>query len=112
MYIFFKKVSWVIDMNKCKFCNSDAKFIYNMSGYTIFQCEKCYTSFVLNMPNDEEIKKFYSGFNFCTDKNRKYIFENEIFANWFKSFKLKENAKMLDIGGGGGFFRMLSKKLR
>lgn len=99
-------------MNKCKFCNSDTEFIYNMSQYKIFQCKKCYTAFTLDMPSDEELKKFYSGFNFCVDKNRKHIFENENFGNWFKSFNLKENAKMLDIGGGGGFFSYAFNKFK
>lgn len=91
-------------MKECGFCGGSMHFIYNMNGYEIVQCDKCLTSVVSNMPDDIEIQKFYSGFLFCANVNNKQIFENTIFKDWFGSFKLGSKARMLDVGGGGGFF--------
>jgi len=91
-------------LKKCDFCGSIMNFIYNMNNYEIVQCDKCLTSTVLSMPQDDEIEDFYSGFMFCANASNKSIFEDETFNKWFDSFNLGCNAKMLDVGGGGGFF--------
>lgn len=91
-------------MHKCDFCGGSMLLIYNMNDYQIVQCNKCFTSTIVNMPEDSEIERYYSGFMFCADENNKRIFENKIFKEWFESFKLEKNSKMLDVGGGGGFF--------
>lgn len=91
-------------MEMCKFCGGKASFIYKMSGYNVFQCKRCFTSFVLEVPEGGILKNFYSGFKFCADINNLSIFDNRIFERWFLSLGLKENSKMLDVGGGGGFF--------
>ena len=87
---------------KCKFCNGNLRFIYNLNKYKILQCDNCYTSCVESMPGDEELSNYYNGFNFACDVSVKDTLTQPCFYNWFKSFRLKENAKMLDIGGGGG----------
>lgn len=56
------------------------------------------------MPSEEEIKSYYSGFSFETSiANYSKIKTSSIFG-WMSSFGLPEQAKMLDVGGGGGFF--------
>ncbi|MEI0799462.1 class I SAM-dependent methyltransferase [Brachyspira intermedia] len=89
---------------KCNFCNGNMEFIYKLDNYDIVQCNNCYTSKVYNMPTDEELKKYYSGFTFQCNENIKNILTKNYFYDWYKSFNLPENAKMLDIGGGGGGF--------
>lgn len=74
-----------------------------MSGYDIYQCSNCYTATVENMPSDEELQKFYSGFKYKINKNYIKKYESEIFRKWFLSFGFKDGAKMLDLGGGGYF---------
>ena len=88
----------------CCFCNGDMKFIYKIGKYDIVQCKRCYTAKVLNMPSEEELKNFYSGYTFQCDENIKNLLTKDIFKKWFESFKLPKNALMLDIGGGGGGF--------
>lgn len=91
-------------MNECIFCHSPQKKIYKMGKYDIFQCVNCKTSSSDPMPTDQEIIDYYNGFyerlNSTTKTKR---FCNKYFKKWFKGFQLPENAKMLDIGGGGGF---------
>lgn len=88
----------------CCFCNGEMKFIYKIGNYDIVQCKRCYTAKVLNMPSEEELKKFYSGYTFQCDENIKNLLTKDIFKKWFESFKLPKDALMLDIGGGGGGF--------
>lgn len=90
---------------KCSFCNSTNQvYIYDMHGYDIYQCENCLNIYVANMPSQEMLDEFYDGFLFCADEKNKEIVTQDCFKNWFDGFNLKSNAKMLDIGGGGGFF--------
>lgn len=35
---------------------------------------------------------------------KKKLFRNTYFKAWFAQFKLPKNAKLLDVGGGGGFY--------
>ena len=88
----------------CCFCNGEMKFIYKIGQYDIVQCKRCYTAKVLNMPSEEELKKFYSGYTFQCNENIKNLLTKDIFKKWFESFKLTKDALMLDIGGGGGGF--------
>lgn len=88
----------------CCFCNGEMKFIYKIGQYDIVQCKRCYTAKVLNMPSEEELKKFYSGYTFQCNENIKNLLTKDIFKKWFESFKLPKDALMLDIGGGGGGF--------
>ena len=88
----------------CRFCNGDMKFIYKIENYDIIQCKRCYTARVLNMPSEEELRNFYSGYTFQCDENVKNLLTKDIFREWFKSFNLPKDALMLDIGGGGGGF--------
>lgn len=90
---------------KCSFCGSPKQtYIYDMNGFAIYQCKNCLNVYTANMPSKETLKKFYDGFLFFADKENKKLLTQERFKNWFDSFKLKPNAKMLDVGGGGGFF--------
>ena len=96
--------------NKCAFCNNNCHFLFNLNGYSIFQCEFCKTSFVENMPSIEELKNYYSGFKFQICESNKDLICSEGFKRWFESYNLPREAKMLDLGGGGGFFSYAFEK--
>lgn len=90
---------------QCMFCgHNELIFLYNYDNYQIIQCKKCLAAQTKNMPSEEELKKFYDGFLFNANIKYKEILSHERFKNWFESYNLPQNAKMLDIGGGGGFF--------
>ena len=95
---------------KCIFCGGETKYIYKLNGYDILQCEKCFTSFVDKMPSDAELETYYKGFKFCINEDNKKKILKDDFRKWFSSFNLPHNAKMLDIGGGGGFFSLAFQK--
>jgi len=89
-------------MNTCIFCNGERKKIYNLNGYEIYQCINCKTSSVKDMPTIEEIKNYYNGFVAISPGRKKRITQNLALKKWFESFNLPPNAKLLDVGGGGG----------
>lgn len=92
------------DNKKCIFCEGELKYIYDLNGYKIVQCQHCSTCTVAEMPSPSVLRDFYNGFGYFADDSCKAKIVNPDFADWFKSFNLPENAKMLDIGGGGGHF--------
>lgn len=95
---------------KCIFCENDASFVFRYNKYDIAQCHNCKTTFVMNMPSADELEDYYSGFNYAiSDKNKEKILSPHI-QKWFESLNLPKNAKMLDIGGGGGFFSLAFEK--
>lgn len=95
---------------KCAFCGSDAEFLYKLDKYEIYQCKHCKTAFTKNMPTEEELKEYYDGFNFCVYPQNKYKICSKAFQDWYKDFNFPQNAKMLDIGGGGGYFSLAFEK--
>lgn len=97
--------------NECILCSSSGEFIYNLKGYRIIQCKNCKTCFVEKMPSDKELNEFYNGFKYCINENNKRLIINKNFEKWYRSFNLLKDAKMLDIGGGNGYFSLAFEKL-
>lgn len=91
---------------ECILCSHKSEFIYSLKNYRILQCQGCKTCFVEEMPTNEELKEFYNGFKYCINEENKKLIINKKFEKWFKSFNLPQNAKMLDIGGGNGYFSL------
>lgn len=89
---------------KCLFCGGDTEYWYNIDNYEVCGCKNCATSFVNNMPTDKELSDFYDGFKFCINTKNKLKIVSKAYKYFYDSFNLPKNAKMLDIGGGGGFF--------
>jgi 2-polyprenyl-3-methyl-5-hydroxy-6-metoxy-1,4-benzoquinol methylase len=89
----------------CLFCKGAASYIYHMGGYPIYQCFSCGTGFVCPMPEQESINKLYEGFIPNLNENQMPTFKN-IASELFTQLGLGSgiNLKMLDIGGGNGFF--------
>jgi SAM-dependent methyltransferase len=76
-----------------------------MGKHNICQCVDCKTGQVFPMPSDAELMDFYNGFLFAANlENLQRILESG--PKLFSSLHLKKsgNLKMLDIGGGGGFY--------
>jgi 2-polyprenyl-3-methyl-5-hydroxy-6-metoxy-1,4-benzoquinol methylase len=59
---------------------------------------------VSHLPSESEINNFYQGFNFQTDLCNYDLIATLAIKEWLHGFNLPQNAKMLDVGGGGGFF--------
>jgi 2-polyprenyl-3-methyl-5-hydroxy-6-metoxy-1,4-benzoquinol methylase len=90
--------------NSCIFCGGQLNHIYYMKQYSIVQCSQCFTTTVENKPTSLELERFYKGFTFNNNINIANKMVNPGLANWIKSLNLPKNAKMLDVGGGGGSF--------
>lgn len=90
---------------RCAFCGGTASYIYHMGDYPIGQCESCKTGFVLTMPDEETLRALYDGFlsGLNADLVPRFC---EIAADLYPQLNLQagQDLKMLDIGGGGGFF--------
>jgi len=80
------------------------RYVYNYSGYDVIQCTNCHSSTISTLPSIEELEKFYDGFLFNADLCKKPAVVNKHIKAWYKSFNLRQQANMLDVGGGGGYF--------
>lgn len=90
----------------CELCGGKYEYIYNLNGYSIIQCTNCKTTRVETMPTQEELNEYYNGFKYCINESNMSLILNNHFKKWFKSFNLPNNARMLDIGGGNGYFSL------
>lgn len=57
----------------------------------------------MEMPSPDEIVQFYQGFSFQTHISKLDLILTPETKQWMASF-VKPSSRMLDIGGGGGFF--------
>lgn len=88
----------------CPFCGGARYPMHRLNGYDLQHCPGCRASSVTAPPSTEELAEYYNGFAFQMDKvNLKHILTPEI-AAWFQAMNLPAKARMLDIGGGAGFF--------
>jgi SAM-dependent methyltransferase len=78
--------------------------IYRLNGFDIHQCPSCLAASVSKPPDDATLAEFYNGFSFETNKENLERILTPAIQRWFRSFTLPANARMLDIGGGAGFF--------
>lgn len=88
----------------CVFCQNQRGMIYQLNGFDIHQCPSCLAASVSKPPDDTTLAEFYNGFSFETKKENLQRILTPAIQRWFRSFALPENARMLDIGGGAGFF--------
>lgn len=89
----------------CEFCDGQAVYRYTMNGYAVFQCLECKTGFVNPMPHGRDVIDLYDGF--IPQLSAERYQRNEAAAKiFFGEFDLPkhENLRMLDVGGGGGFY--------
>ena len=90
---------------KCPFCDHKGELAYQMGRYSVYQCIYCGTGGVSPLPTKSEIAEFYDGFMFCANsQNYPGVLTGSKLL--FSQLKLKHGCglKMLDVGGGGGFY--------
>lgn len=91
--------------SKCPFCKGPTATVYKMGGYDVCKCSVCGTGQVKPMPRNKELQEFYKGFLFSANiKNLEAILNTG--PRLFSLLGLPKNGstKMLDVGGGGGFY--------
>jgi 2-polyprenyl-3-methyl-5-hydroxy-6-metoxy-1,4-benzoquinol methylase len=90
---------------ECLFCKSATTPVYKMKDYIVYRCSSCGTGQVAEMPTSAELRNFYKGFLFSANMaNLEKIMQSG--PNLFSKLNLWKNGrlKMLDVGGGGGFY--------
>lgn len=90
---------------ECPFCRGQTDSVYKMGEYDICMCTSCGTGQVFPMPDVAALQEFYKGFLFGVNiGNLEVILKTA--PRLFNQLDLPVNAglKMLDVGGGGGFY--------
>jgi len=88
----------------CQFCGSPFLYTYKMLSRSIGRCQNCKTIGVINMPEKNELDEYYQGFSYQNNPNNIDKLLTNDMKQWMVSVMGKNNGRMLDIGGGGGFF--------
>lgn len=88
----------------CKFCSGALNPLYRLNSFSIIQCARCFTSMVTETPDDAVLQEYYQQFNFQVDIKHLERIKTPAILKWFRSLNLPKRAKMLDVGGGAGFF--------
>ena len=95
----------------CQFCQGPLSKLYRMEQYQIVKCDRCHTSTLESMPDEDELAKFYNGFLFQANKANLANYMSEEIRIWLQGLNLPPDAKILDIGGGGGFMAKAVEEL-
>ena len=88
----------------CIFCEGELLPIYHLNNFEIVQCQNCLSSTVSSYPDESVLQSFYSGFKFQTDRKHLSRITTPAIKKWMQSLNSTKHARMLDIGGGAGFF--------
>lgn len=95
----------------CPFCGGGCRFSYNMGFSKVWKCNACGIGQTFPMPSQEALVAFYDGFMFEANMNL-YERVKSSFALFLKYLGVPQGgARMLDIGGGGGFHAKAFKEL-
>lgn len=87
----------------CPFCGEGCFFSYKIREFKIWKCKGCGTGQTFPMPSQDQLTAFYEGFMFEANK-KMYRRVKSSFARFLAYLSVPtEGARMLDIGGGGGF---------
>lgn len=90
--------------SKCPFCRGSRTYAYRMNGRSLHRCEECNTIGLEETPTAKEISEFYQGFQFQTQAKNYHKIKTPQIREWMSRYVSKRPSRMLDIGGGGGFF--------
>lgn len=90
---------------RCLFCDGEMSPFYRLGEYDILRCERCGTGRAWPVPDPETLAKFYDGFlkDLRADALPHFL---EAGKALFGELGLPAGGgmRMLDVGGGGGFF--------
>jgi len=96
----------------CPFCLGTCTYSYNLNKYKILTCSKCGTGQTTPMPTEKELKIFYDGFLFNTNpESYPAIQQSMTLLMEFLNIKKTGGNRMLDVGGGGGYYSLSFEKL-
>ncbi len=91
--------------SECPFCKGPTATVYKMGDYNVCKCAVCGTGQVTPMPRNDELQEFYKGFLFSANiKNLETILNTGPKLFSLLCLPKNESMKMLDVGGGGGFY--------
>ena len=89
----------------CVFCKGKCFFRYAMGEYEVWQCKRCGSGQVDPIPGEKLLKEYYDGFAYNLYASPVSGIEASA-KKMFLDLKMVPDGglKMLDVGGGGGFF--------
>ncbi len=95
----------------CPICESDSSPEFYAGEHRMFRCGSCFLAFVYPVPTDKFLSDFYSRFHMELSEGGGYeLVEDRMNADFsakiakVRSALPNENARILDVGCGKGFF--------
>lgn len=86
--------------------------MYKMGDYNIYQCIYCGSGGVSPLPTISELEEFYNGFLFRADiQNYPKVMTSAKILYGDLNLEFRRDLKMLDVGGGGGFYSKAFQEL-
>mgnify|MGYP001276138218 CR=1 FL=1 len=91
---------------ECLVCDTKAGNYFNqLEGvYKIIKCSNCGLEYTNPIPNEEELKKFYSTYSDVRAETEVVELNAKNNISKLKNYGLTENSKILDFGAGKGIF--------
>lgn len=92
------------EATECPFCGGECLRVYKWRTFTVLQCKTCKTGTVHPMPTREFLHEYYNNFNPNLERNKEQMVKRTKGLYVELGLPSSSNRKMLDIGGGGGYF--------
>lgn len=87
----------------CRWCGGELRPLYRMGDYQTWQCRRCNSGTTSPLPPAEELRRFYDQFAFAADAANLRLYKTDPVTRWLRGFGFRAEARLLDVGGGGGF---------
>jgi SAM-dependent methyltransferase len=100
------------EVTRCLFCEGKCSLRYRMGDFEIWRCHRCGTGRAWPTPTPETLAKFYDGFltNLKADALPHFLAAAKALYGEL-GFRAGGGMRMLDVGGGGGFFAKAFEEL-
>jgi SAM-dependent methyltransferase len=92
------------DYSECAFCGEALAAAYTLNRCKILRCGGCGCFRVAEMPTERELQDFYDGFLFQATPSTISRVMVPRTRDWMAGYVPASGGRMLDVGGGGGFF--------
>jgi len=100
------------EIERCVFCEGRCEQRYRMEEFEIWQCKNCGTGRAWPPPPPETLREFYDGFlkGLTAELLPRFISAGRLL---YRDLGLRPEGglRMLDVGGGGGFFAKVFEEL-